>query len=176
MIDLEEGEKIVFEIRRHWYIFVIETISLVFMLMIPVVVLGVLDILGDGFGMKTGALFIFLSAGWTFIVWLSFFVIWMDFHLDVWIVTDRRIIDIEQYSLFSRDISEFRLDRVQDITVEVKGILPTLLHFGDLHVQTAGEARRFIIKNIPEPYHVKDQIVRAQASAVMQVRGGNTGY
>ena len=79
--------------------------------------------------------------------------------MDVWILTDRKIIDIEQLSLFSREVSEFRLDRVQDITVEVRGIISTMLKFGTLHVQTAGATREFVIKNIPDPYKVRDIIM-----------------
>jgi len=88
-------------------------------------------------------------------VWLLFFTSFIDLYLDVWIITNKRIVNIEQKGLFSRVESEHQLDVIQDITTEVHGIGPTLFNFGDLLVQTAGENQRVVFKQIPEPYYVK---------------------
>ncbi len=95
--------------------------------------------------------------------------------MDVWIVTDQRIIDIEQLNLFNRVVSEFRLDRVQDITIKVNGLIATLLGFGDIHVQTAGEMEKFLIKNAPKPYEVKDRIIKEHDRAIRLAQGRNHG-
>lgn len=171
MIKLDSQEKVVFEIRRHWYVFVTESLFLILLLAVPLGVLYGIEAFSISFSGGLGSLFAFLSAGWIFIIWISFFVIWTNFHLDVWIITNKRIIDVEQHNLFSRDVSEFRLDHIQDVTVEVKGILPTLLHFGDIHVQTAGESREFVISKIPRPYKVKDIIIAEQNRVITQAQG-----
>jgi hypothetical protein len=82
--------------------------------------------------------------------------------LDVWIVTDQRIINIEQKGLFSRVVSELELENIQDITSDVRGVIATFLNYGDLFVQTAAEKERFIFRNIPDPYKVKDMIMNLQ--------------
>ena len=70
-------------------------------------------------------------------LWLYGFLLWIDYWLDVWIVTDERVINIEQKGLFSRSVSELHFYNVQDVTTSVRGVIPTLLNYGDVEVQTA---------------------------------------
>jgi uncharacterized membrane protein YdbT with pleckstrin-like domain len=79
--------------------------------------------------------------------------------LDVWIVTDKRIIDSTQHGFFSRSVSELHLSRVQDISVKVDGLFQSLLKFGDLVIQTAGTENKFDFRQIPNPNEVKNQIM-----------------
>ena len=91
--------------------------------------------------------------------------VWTDYYLDVWMVTDKRIIDIEQKSFFHRQTSVFRIERIQDITIETRGIIATLLNFGDIHVQTAGESQEFIMRGIANPKYMRRIILRQQDRA-----------
>jgi len=92
-------------------------------------------------------------------LFLLLFLFWMDYYLDMWIITDQRIITVEQKGLFRREISEIPLHRVQDITIEISGIIETFLKFGTIRIQTAGE-REFTIDDIPRLYEIKDIILR----------------
>ncbi|MCX6739873.1 MAG: PH domain-containing protein [Candidatus Parcubacteria bacterium] len=85
---------------------------------------------------------------------LFFLNAFIDYYLDVWIVTDRRIINIEQRGLFNREIAEHTLERVQDVSALQKGIFQTFFSYGDVHVQTAGEIQRFIFRQIDNPFEV----------------------
>jgi len=171
MINLETGEKVIYEIRRHWYILLRESVTILFLSLIPLILIIGFGSLDASFSVEEEALFTFIAAAWVFSLWVTFVIIWTNYYLDVWVVTDKRIIDVEQYHLFSRDVSEFRLDRIQDVTIEIKGLLPTILRFGDIHVQTAGESRDFVIRHIPEPYKIKDIIINSQNRAVAEARG-----
>lgn len=82
-----------------------------------------------------------------------------DYWLDVWIVTNERIINAEQIGLFNRVVSEVYLHQIQDITSETKGLLATFLTFGDVFIQTAAERERFQFKNIDNPDDVKIAII-----------------
>ena len=44
-------------------------------------------------------------------------------------------------------------------TAEVKGVLHTLLDYGNVHVQTAGEVERFHFEDIPNPNGVAKMIL-----------------
>ena len=173
MIDIQPGEKVVLEVRRHWYVLIIETLFLSLFFISPFITLCIALFGGIPISPEAFALWIFVSSGWFLLGWVLFFVIWTNYYLDVWIVTDRKIIDVEQHRLFSRDISEFGLDRIQNITIEVSGILPTMLHFGNIHVETAGESRKFIIKYVPHPDKVKDVIFK-QHEEFMKSRMGRS--
>ncbi|MBU2101529.1 PH domain-containing protein [Patescibacteria group bacterium] len=156
-VSIDAGEKVIAEYRRHWYVLVTESGIIAFLAFLPFIALVALT--ATGYSERLLFFVLFVSMGWLTILWSLFFIIWTNYYLDVWILTDRKIIDIEQYTLFSREVSEFRLDRVQDVTVEVKGIVATMLRFGTLHVETAGAVREFVIKNVPNPYDVRDEIM-----------------
>lgn len=82
-------------------------------------------------------------------------------------MTNKRIIDAEQRGLFSREVSEFKLYRVQDVTIEIKGVLPTFLNYGNVYIQTAGEAKEFVFKQIPNPRQAKDLIIKLHSQAYL---------
>ena len=96
------------------------------------------------------------------------FVLWTNYYLDVWILTSERIIDINQKNLFSRVISEFPINRVQNVSIEVHGVIETLLKFGDLKVETAGHGGGFTIRDAPNLYEAKNIILRHSESNTTQ--------
>ena len=63
-------------------------------------------------------------------------------------------------------MSEIPLSRVQDITIEVHGIIETLLGFGTIRIQTAGE-RDFYIHDVPRLQTLKDLIMQSAGAGKM---------
>lgn len=80
--------------------------------------------------------------------------VWVDNYLDVWTLTNMRIISRNQLGWFNRTNSELELSKVQDVAVSQRGILATIFNYGDLHVQSAGATERFLLKNVPNPVKV----------------------
>ncbi len=160
MLSLRENEIVSIVIRRHWWILIRPTIAFFVLLIIPAVVAAIgttyaprlLDFFAEPIGEFATVLYLL-------VLLLFAFLLWADYYLDVWIVTSQRIIDIEQKSLFHRVISEIPMKRIQDVTIEINGVIETLLKFGDLRVQTASEGS-FTIKNAPRPHEAKDAILR----------------
>jgi hypothetical protein len=85
---------------------------------------------------------------------IIFFVTVLDFYYDIVIVTDRRVVDINQEQLFFRSISELNLEDVEDVNSSVSGILPTLFGYGTIVIQTAGEHENFIAQNFRFPREI----------------------
>jgi energy-coupling factor transporter transmembrane protein EcfT len=170
MIEIHPDERVILEIRRHWFVLFSQTIFLAILIFIPIALIFFPTV---GARIWSSSILlsitIFVFGFWFLLVWILFFIFWTDYYLDVWVLTSRRIIDIEQHQLFHREVSEFRLDRIQDITIDVRGILPTLLHFGDIHVETAGETQKFIIKIVPHPDKIKDAIFKQQEQFVQSL-------
>jgi uncharacterized membrane protein YdbT with pleckstrin-like domain len=163
MITFTENEKIILMLRRHWVIISLKITAVIIFAAIPFIIYPFVIKLVPWFSINPRKNLLYLIALiYYMFLWLYFFLSWLDYYLDVWIVTNKRIVDIEQKGLFSREVSEFSVYRVQDVTVEVRGIFPTLFHYGDVHIQTAGEARQFIFKDVPDPYKVKDEILMLQ--------------
>lgn len=102
---------------------------------------------------------ILLGSAYAFLVWLLCFHGFLDYYLDTWIVTNSRIINIEQHGLFSRIRSEQSLSRIQDVSAEVKGLLPTLFGYGTVYVQTAGAEERITMKQVRNPEHIAQILI-----------------
>ncbi len=79
---------------------------------------------------------------------------WSNFlkwFFNVGVVTTKRIIDVDFYSILVRETSGTRVDRVEDISANVSGYLGSLFNYGDVMVQTAGEETNLEFLRVPEP-------------------------
>lgn len=93
-------------------------------------------------------------------IYLFFYGQFIDFYLDLWIVTNDRIVDIEQFGLFARTISEADLFRIQDVTAEVRGVFATVFNFGNVHVKTASHNQEIVFRNVPNPNQIRERLIK----------------
>jgi uncharacterized membrane protein YdbT with pleckstrin-like domain len=156
----QPGEKLILFLRRHWVILVSRWFIFAGLALIPLgfyafILYNYAWIFEDAF--LYPALLLLASSYYLFIM-LFFFNSFIDYYLDVWIVTDQRIINIEQRGMFNREIAEHDLDKIQDVSGIQKGFFQTLFSYGDVHVQTAGEIQRFIFRQVDNPFDVVRKI------------------
>ncbi len=157
----EKDEEIIFVLRRHWWILFKLLFTYFVLLILPLLFGFFISNYTDLKESYTANVILGLISSFYYLVVLTFFFRgWLDYYLDIWVITSERIVNIEQKGLFAREISAFRLYRVQDVTAEVEGILPTFFHYGNVHVQTAGVSQKFIFKQVPNPYNVTKNIIR----------------
>lgn len=90
---------------------------------------------------------------------LYLFTMFLDYELDMWVVTNDRLVNIEQHGLFARTVAELDLWRVQDVTSDVRGFFPTAFNYGNVYVQTAGAVERFALEQVPHPHEVRKIIL-----------------
>jgi len=96
-------------------------------------------------------------------VLMFFYSYFVTFYLDVWIITNDRLVDVRQTSLFSRTIAEVDLYQIQDATSEVKGFFASIFNYGNIYLQTAGPVPRFVLYNVPDPNHLREKILDLSA-------------
>lgn len=160
------GEKVILEMRRHWFSFVRQSFVYVLLLLGPWAAVYVINNFENSLWshIYTGGLaeviFRLMVSLYYLGVWTFFFHAWLDYHLDVWLITNERVLSLEQKGVFNRRVAELRLSRVQDVSSQVKGIWQTFLHFGDIKVQSAGEEPKFLLYEIPNPYEVAERLMR----------------
>lgn len=178
-LKLESGETIVKQVRKHWFILFIQTIGIVIMgiIPIPLVFIGLMGAetlpnLTLSIDELYGPAAFFLAA-WCLVLWMTLFGIWTDYYLDNWIVTTKRVIAIDQQGFFKRKVASFRLERLQNVTIDVHGIIATLLNFGNITAETAGNTEAFIIRGIPDPRGVK-ALIQEHADEVVPGRMPDT--
>ena len=176
-IQLEEGEEILSTVRKHWFIITVELVGVVFISLLPIFLLvgaATLPITPEisSFISEYTGLTTMIICSWLLINLMLGFTIWTGYYLDLWIITDRRIIVIDQIRFFNRKVSSFRLERLQDIKVTIKGLIPTLLNFGTVRAQTAGaNESNFASGGMPDPREIQSTIQRSM-DARLKVLGG----
>ncbi len=152
---LQQGEQVLQLCRRHWWHLWPRTILWVLFAVVPVAavawLLSAIDVLDD-----LGIYFWIVAA-----LWLGYWVIrlllnWYRYHNDYWVITDQRVIDSFKPHPFELRVSSADLVNIQDMTVEKKGIIPTILNFGDVICETAGGAgEQFRMGGVPNPVAVQ---------------------
>ena len=160
MLQLQADEKIITSVHKHWFVMFKTMLAFFILILLPPILLTFLPLLTSNLdpNLLVPATNFFLAL-YMIILFLTLFLFWMDYYLDMWIITDRRIIAVEQKGLFRREIAEILLPRVQDVTLEISGIIETFLKFGTIRIQTAGE-REFRIEFVPNLYEAKDLILK----------------
>jgi uncharacterized membrane protein YdbT with pleckstrin-like domain len=157
------NEEIIKVLRRDVFILIKKILFFFLLLILPLILfyLVVTSIYPDIlYGQISYPVFVLVVSFYYFFLWVFFFFSFIDYYLDVWIITNERIINIEQKGFFSRTISEQRLYRVQDVTSEVHGFFPTIFKYGNVYAQTAGAKERFFFHDIPNPDQIRDTIIK----------------
>ena len=167
-VELEPDEVVLKTVRKHWFVIITELFAVFMMFLFPFFILfiialfpSVLDTFHFNLAHYTALIAFFISA-WSILTLMTGFMIWTHYYLDLWIITDRRIILIDQVAFFNRDVSMFRIERLQDIEYSINGLLPTFLNFGTLKAQTAGSFEsNFSSTGLPDPRGLQATIQKA---------------
>ncbi len=167
---LESGERIILSQRKHWIVLVGVIIPYIFAAFVPEIFLaffapgGFLSTapFAPLFSVENIWLRFFLGAWWLF-VWMGALSTFISYYLDIWIVTNKRIVDVDQVSFFHREISSLFLDHIEDVELEVAGFFNTLLGFGTIKVSSAAAKEHFVLHDITNPTHVRDVIMKSIA-------------
>lgn len=166
-LKLDTDERIILITRKHWFILFGKMLGPVLLLLFSLIALPALSASAPIQTIferipEAVAIAIFLSSLWFLLLWIVIFHIWTDYYLDIWTITTKRIVAINQRGLFNRHISSFRYERLQDIHVEIIGIIATFLDYGTLKAETAGDSgEKFIFSGAPHPRDIKSKIVSA---------------
>ena len=130
-LDLEEGEDVLVVARKHWFILASELAGVLIVAFLPIILLNIFLGVSGAYSVVTintdayTPEITFITTLWLLFSVFSAFVIWTHYFLDLWIVTDRRIISVEQIHFFNRNVAIFRLERLQDIEFKIKGLIQT---------------------------------------------------
>jgi len=161
--DISENENVIRVIHRSWF----DMLSQYFLVFF---ILGTFSVISFIYPLifpqlqysESRPFFLFIENIFILVIWIYSFLIWIDYYFDIWVITDKRIINIEQTGLFSRKVSELKFEKIQDVTTEVRGFFQTVIDYGDVRVQTAAEEKHFLFRRISHPYEVKNLIMKIQ--------------
>lgn len=162
LIRQKSYERIEYLLRRHPITFISTAFLFVVLFSVPIVLyLMIQNLFPTLFDdMAAYALVVLLGSVYYLSTYLFFYAGFLDFYLDMWIVTNDRIIDIEQFGLFARTTTELDLYRIQDVTVHMNGLFPTFLNYGDILVKTASSNMDIIFKSVKHPNDVRERLIK----------------
>ncbi|MSU76220.1 hypothetical protein EXS54_01985 [Patescibacteria group bacterium] len=87
---------------------------------------------------------------------------WVSWYGDVYVLTNYRIVDVEQDGFFHRNFSETMLNNIQDISHEVSGVPQTVFNYGNVLVQTAGSIANISLDDIGNPQEQSVYLLKHQ--------------
>lgn len=101
-------------------------------------------------------------------------VAFIDYYYDLHVVTDRRLVDIDQHSLFVREINELALEEVQDVTSRTVGILGSVFDFGFVSIETSSATKKFEFDYVRHPREITGIIMDLSDQAKQRVESGRS--
>jgi hypothetical protein len=154
----EEKETIVLFLRQHGIVNVLWILIAIIMIIAPTVVLPLL------FGImkipiEVPRTYIFVGTVFWYVATFGFILAkFLGWFINIYIVTNQRIVDIDFYYLLNKHFSQAELNKVQDISYVTKGILSTVFNYGNVLIQTAGELPNLEFEKVPNPEQIVETI------------------
>jgi len=165
LIHKKQYEKVVARVRRHFVTYIPTMLFFLLLMMVPLGLYFLIQnifpfLLTDPVGYP---LLTMLASIYYLSLMLFLYTSFIEFYLDLHIITNDRMVDIEQITLFARKIAEVDLYQIQDVSSEIRGFFPTIFKYGDVDVQTAGSVPKFSMKNVPQPHQLRRLILDLSA-------------
>lgn len=88
------------------------------------------------------------------------FISFLHWFYNVFIVTTERIVDIDYSDIVVHNMSQTKLNHIEDVTYTQSGFIPSFFNYGNLFVQTAGTEGNFEAFSIPKPAEATDIITQ----------------
>jgi len=147
----DKEEHVILLLRKHPITNARWIIASLILIMLPTVILFLptINAIPERF-MVVGIL------GWYMFILAYIIENFLSWFFNVNIITDERIVDIDFHNLVYKEISDAKLDRIQDVTLQMGGAIRLFFNFGDVIVQTAAETPNIDFHAIPNP----DKVVK----------------
>jgi hypothetical protein len=155
-----EGEKVYLVIREH---LVLPAFRLLFIgslavlggmtqVFVPKLIPGIFNTIGQNiFTLLIFAYYLALLTGALLVI--------VFYYLSLQIITEMRMVDVDQSSLFGRKVTEIQIENVEEATSHATGFLATIFNYGDVLVQTSGSIAEFEFNSVAHPEQVKKLIM-----------------
>lgn len=156
--NLDE-EVIVFE-RAHFFTNVWLIIIVVILILVP----PALELIPFG---NNSPITISLSQETQFVLTLSWYLFvvayalqrFLLWYFNIYVITTKRVVDIDFFNLFYKQISSTTLDDIQDVTHTRGGVAQLIFDYGNVFIQTAGTVTNFEFHAIAKPNEIQKKLI-----------------
>jgi hypothetical protein len=146
---LERGEQIVLLLRKHW-VTNLPWIFISFLMLVSPLVLRLFPLLE----FLPGRFQIIAVIGWYLLAIGFIFERFLSWYFNVYIVTNKRVIDLDFYNLVYYNQAQADLSQITDMNLTICGTLGVVFNYGNLVIETAAEAPNLEFQAVPNPREV----------------------
>ncbi len=156
----QPDEKIVLVVREHWFRLAIKVAVIAVLSFFPLI-FKLLLIDTDVFDTSATMSAIGATINSVFYLGLlvALFIVFVLYYLNIHVVSEQRVVDIDQTGLLFHEVSELNIETIEDVTGQIKGFFGNILNYGTVYVQTAGATERFEFDNVPNPEYIAKVIL-----------------
>ncbi|MDD4995632.1 MAG: PH domain-containing protein [Patescibacteria group bacterium] len=95
----------------------------------------------------------------------------VQWYYNVFVVTDQRVIDIDQRGFFDRTVSVAPYQNIQDVSYRIHGVCQTVLRYGNVLIQTASTTANLEVRKVRHPHVLQELINELKLEARTQAPG-----
>lgn len=150
-------EKTILLTRKHWFVLFCPLVVILILALVPFIIYYFIN--SFSWYNNISSVYWFLVITFLLILWHLAFYNLMLYALNTLIITNKRIIENKQLGFFKHAVNELELDKVQDVSIKIFGILPEFLRFGNVEIQSAGAIPKFSFNQFPHPEKIKKIIM-----------------
>jgi hypothetical protein len=156
----QPNEKILIVVREHWFRLFVK-LAVIFVLLILPYLMQIL--LGDQLPIldtpRGEALVSLILKFYYLALLIALFIVWILYYLNLHIVSEERIVDIDQTGLLNHVVSELNIETIEDVSSQTTGLFGNILNYGTVFIQTAGATERFQFEKVPNPAYIASVIL-----------------
>ncbi len=159
IVDQKEGEKVIITLRKNPIILNKQIFRFLLLFCLSV---GAIIFFTNQYAVLGAVAVLLASLSYGF----YHFLIWF---YDSYIITTKRIICVDQKTLFSREYSEADLETIQDVNYSIKGIIATIFQYGTVSIRT-NTGTKLELSGLSDPAEIQE-MVRALAKNIPKKSG-----
>lgn len=148
--NMRPWEEILMLVKRHWVVYVL--LILVFLVWIICSI--------TSYAIFWALLMVNLI---NILFWMLFLILlyikWLDHELDMYVITNNRIIWVEQVAFLNRTVTECNLWQVQEVNSRTKWLLANVLNYWTLTILTAWNATNMQMDFSPDSMNAARKIL-----------------
>jgi hypothetical protein len=169
LFEHDAEEEILGEIPRHpiGLFFIFFTTLFLILAILAALFYGIrhqtqlLDVMGVTTTLDIGRWLTIGAVTLVFLILVGAFMAAYVYDANYIVVTDQKLVFVNQKTIFARRISQLSIGDVQDVTVDQLTILSRIFRYGTLNIETAGEQAHFVVPYTSQPHVAGKAIVEA---------------
>lgn len=145
-------------LRQHWFSLVPVFFTTLFLILVPFFISFLISYFGFLPITLPENLKISFWTLWYLMILIYLIEKFLFWYFNVFILTNKHLVDIDFNSLLSQKMVQFQLGDVESAQAKTKGIFSTYLGFGDVEIQTEATSQLARLDMVPRPREVADLI------------------